>query len=64
MENFDITRPGVAEAVDLARQLLVHCKRHNFPPDTQIMGIAISAEHAYIMGKEYERERIAALLGL
>jgi hypothetical protein len=68
MELIDTTRPEIAKAVDLARQLVEHCRDHNFSDQTEVFGVAINAnavkELAYVQGKEYEKDRIATLLGL
>jgi len=68
MELIDTSRPEIAKAIDLARQLVEHCQQHNLPERAEIFGVAINAnavkELAYIRGKEYEKDRIATMLGL
>ena len=68
MELIDTSRPEIAKAIDLARQLIAHCNEHGFDATTEVCGVAINAlcvkEEAYREGKEYEKERIASLLGL
>ena len=68
MDILDMGRPGVKEAIVLAQRLVTHCKEHSFPPNTEISGVAINVntvrERACLQGKEYERNRIANLLGL
>jgi len=59
-------KPEELKAASLARELIIHCKAHNFPPDTEIYGVAINAtyvkEKAYIDGKNFENSRIASIL--
>ncbi len=68
MECVDTTRPGVEKAIKLARELVYHCRKHGFDNEVEIFGVALNAKHvkeqAYIQGKEFEKERIASLLGL
>lgn len=57
-----------AQAIDLALQLVRLCKKNNYPPDTEICGVAIDAAYLrdayFIKGKKFERERISSILGI
>jgi hypothetical protein len=68
VELIDTSRPEIAKAIDLARELVEHCRQHNFSEQTEVFGVAINAnavkEFAYVQGKNYEKDRIATLLGL
>ena len=68
VEYLDLSKPGVEKAIALAKELVYHCKQYNFDNKAEIFGLALNANHvkeqAYIQGKNFEKERIASLLGL
>lgn len=75
MDLDDTSIPGMEEAIELARKLRYHCTTHKFPKEIEIYGVLVFgdimlkksnsySERMYIKGKEYEKDRIATLLGL
>lgn len=56
------------EAIKMAQELVRFCKQHNFPKDTRLAGVIVFGEHvkeqAYLDGKNFEKDRIASILGL
>ena len=66
--DFDLEDPIFKKALELAMAFSNHCKLHNLPDNFMIDGVRRNAyesnERAYNAGKQYEKERIATLLGL
>ena len=64
----DLDDPLIAEILEQAIKLQNLCLDADMPQDIVIHGVApfggVVVEKAYIAGKEYEKDRIATLLGV
>ncbi len=67
-EIIDLSQPHIQKALDIAIELVNHCREHNLNETLEMNGVAWCAqkvkEYAYIKGKNYEKKRISGLLGL
>ena len=68
----DLEQPGMKGALQLAEDLVMHCKEFNLSPNMIIAGVAWNAEaiqeeaieKGYNRGIGYERGRVAGILGI
>ncbi len=58
----------LTSAVELATKFKIFCEENNLPADLEVADVARNVstikEAAYVRGKNYERDRIATVLGL
>jgi len=66
--DLDCLNEPMYKAVELAIEFKNFCLEHHIEPSVEIAGVAWNSqwvrEQAYIEGKKFEKQRVAAILGL